>query len=1788
MADNREAIRQELMRRGVQLPDAGHDRNAIRAELERRGVSVGGGSRPEFDRKVGSVGTPGMGDLRSQIQTAINRPPSPPPQPTYPEPQYPFVGDIPENYQGPSQSTRMTDITNEGLSDSPAPTRLNQLKNNLRFNPDPMMPAESTAQATPTESGPSGIGGMLKEGLYPYLHGLQSAGSGMYNEAANLVKGVAMYNPMSPIRLSEEAAEMGVTPLRNLAAYSAPQQDVEGVLPKIISGATRAPFDIAKMMVAGGGNPILGAAITGALQHDPADPLQMAVGAAHGAAMIGALKGLGPMSTALRIPTGAGIFGGLTALEGGDIEDIAAQAVIGGGLSAGMRQQDPGAFGREANRAYQESRKPNMMLKPGTEQALPGVNMPASTQTPQTAVKGGKVVRPKSQTVGKSEQVPTVVPESSAKLPIRSKDLPVANETDFVGKTLHTQRGKKGGDVGVGTFLRGNKEKADAMQRDVQIGRDYKFKHNIGDKVIDPQTGNKYMVADRYIQDGEARYTVYPPSKKKSLGHYVWIKESELKSRGLTPKEAAKLDRAGVGGEGAKAQQVLRDEYTYGDVKKLRVPDSGMRWYVETKTPDGKTFREYASPRFRTKGEAQAYLQERQSPPKNPATSKPSTGVPDVSKPFTSPVESKQPGLPVKSRQKLERAGVVGKGKGGELLTQEQIAAIDKTWEKRRREWIDKEREKNPNFAPDIESRKELLTKEQLAEVNEYEQLRYKSVAYQGKETGYKPYKLTTSERNRLTELHKKYKEIYYEEKPPIPKTETTVPEKGRVETPKQAVQEIIDGKRESTIGTAEFKKRMLAELDKAIEKAPPKVIYKDKLVDQIPTIRINIPGDGDFNIPNTLEGIKKVRARVKRIDSKTIEGPYTPTTKLPMKEGKGTSMDRAIRSLQKVEGRTIEQTASFYDVDTETLARKAGYKWDKETESWVVLKPDVEFTPAKPSSTELGALGTPETFKAVGETVTKGIVAARKATDKLMAGVEADPVTKKGVLAGKELMIDHDRQVRWAESTHQLLKKTYNDFIPDAASQKRILNAVNQPGRPDLFTKLSPQEQGAARWMIEELNKQREYNRKYEIVTEAELPVGVRYIKGWYKNPETGKAYSGKYGKFSKGLPEAHQKKYPTYESAEKAGIEAVTYNLGDIVGEGWESLIRAHAAREMFNGLAKIQADNKTMIPKSKGKRPSMIIEDWGVLSRHGLTGDYVRATDMGPNVRQALERRMAIPGNEGNVTIVAKDVGVHKAIADHVRAYVENPTYGKLSELNFMSKSLKLGVSVFHPMMLGWQEAANLRIPFKNIPRGLKIRKELGPEVRLLHQEGLELFKGYEDVGYRNRFFEGSNIWSKAGNIVTKPVTIMRDFIFDIVQPGMKISFAFDKLHLLLPKYLKGTGITPQQAIADFAAGKRVYPKVLECARDVVRKADGHFSGEHYKRALLETNRMMVRSYFSPEVRKAWQASLISPTWQREHLLVAKDVAKSLIPNKVLRKMGMREIGPIRHEYQKYLGGALGIVAGVNLYNYMMTEKMDGKGKHLWQNPDSYGFAVRAPWNSVKGEPVYFRPLKSLFEVAEFLDKPRQKFSYKLAPWISVLANIFWPDHYHKEVKEWGDVPAKVGEVAEELALPISASQWKSYAEGYKSPESAAMNTLGFPTKIYRPSQDKTRVQKEVVDLLLNGEPQKAWTKRDKWNRDHPNHKIELTPPRQKQTTESKERIRRKDEITTLLLKGDTATAKKKYETYKRDYPDKTINWQDFVKVAQKGQTSKATIPLGASRGGLGSGSLGTGKPLGSTKK
>jgi len=94
----------------------------------------------------------------------------------------------------------------------------------------------------------------LTSGLRPYTHGLQAAGSSTYQQAGNvfgtLVENLGENAPPGARWLAEK--------LGALADYSAPRDEMKGFVPKAISGLTQAPVEIAKMMVAGGGNPVLG------------------------------------------------------------------------------------------------------------------------------------------------------------------------------------------------------------------------------------------------------------------------------------------------------------------------------------------------------------------------------------------------------------------------------------------------------------------------------------------------------------------------------------------------------------------------------------------------------------------------------------------------------------------------------------------------------------------------------------------------------------------------------------------------------------------------------------------------------------------------------------------------------------------------------------------------------------------------------------------------------------------------------------------------------------------------------------------------------------------------------------------------------------------------------------------------------------------------------------------------------------------------------------------------------------------------------------------------------------------------------------------------------------------------------------------------------------------------------------------------------------------------------------------------------------------------------------------
>lgn len=759
--------------------------------------------------------------------------------------------------------------------------------------------------------------------------------------------------------------------------------------------------------------------------------------------------------------------------------------------------------------------------------------------------------------------------------------------------------------------------------------------------------------------------------------------------------------------------------------------------------------------------------------------------------------------------------------------------------------------------------------------------------------------------------------------------------------------------------------------------------------------------------------------------------------------------------------------------------------------------------------SVTLGFMGVnPDVARALGHTAVDAMRQVSSSTTELAREVKGPPEVRAGVKQAKDAMINHDRWVRRAESTNKLFEKTVNDVVkptpkePVTSSKNRqmlMVHAYENKMKGKAWNELTEIERGVVRWAAGEkakLNRFIEDNKILELMKSEE----INHIFHHWINPKSGKPFEAMYGKFSKGLPQAKQRTVPTYEAGIRGGLEPATTNIGKLIGLEWESAMRAHQSRQMFKTLHNIGAKKGIQIELRTGKPPKPIrmVERWDQLTKQGLTEGYERYSHW------SLDKAITFQDADGVMHRIKGAVGIRKELYPFVRSYLESPNYGNLSKLNFAAKSLKLGFSMFHVMSLAAQEVANFRTPLKNIPRGLRLRKELSPEVRLLHQEGLELFKGYEDTGYRNTFFEGQEVWGKAGNAVTKPIELMRDFIFNVVQPGIKTSFAFDTFNKILPKYLKGEKITLAEAHAQIESGNVTNPKILQAARDAVQKSDGHFSGEHYKRSLLETNRFMVKLYFSPEARRFWQGLLLSPTWQREHLLVAKNVAKSFMPDKMIKKLGMEEIGPIKSKYRRYMLGAVSIIGATDLMNLHLTQTMDGEALHLWQNPEEKGFAIRAPWNepdytvtdkngkerTIQGGRAYIRPLKSVFEVAEFLVDPIRKFGYKLSPGIAAIGRQLFPSKYQREYRGIPDIPERLGDFLMDVATPISANNAARWFSGKATPQSAILPFFGFPISRvrFRSRQGTIRDAKEFLEA---GDKEGAIKGIRLWERHHPLH-------------------------------------------------------------------------------------------------
>ena len=102
---------------------------------------------------------------------------------------------------------------------------------------------------------------------------------------------------------------------------------------------------------------------------------------------------------------------------------------------------------------------------------------------------------------------------------------------------------------------------------------------------------------------------------------------------------------------------------------------------------------------------------------------------------------------------------------------------------------------------------------------------------------------------------------------------------------------------------------------------------------------------------------------------------------------------------------------------------------------------------------------------------------------------------------------------------------------------------------------------------------------------------------------------------------------------------------------------------------------------------------------------------------------------------------------------------------------------------------------------------------------------------------------------------------------------------------------------------------------------------------------------------------------------------------------------------------------------------------------------------------GGAAYIRPLKSVFEVAEFVHDPIKKFSYKLSPMLAAVGRQLFPSRYQKDYKGMGDIPKRTIDFIKDVGTPITAQQWIDVYRGKKTPIAGALPFFGFPTSTVR---------------------------------------------------------------------------------------------------------------------------------------
>jgi hypothetical protein len=728
----------------------------------------------------------------------------------------------------------------------------------------------------------------------------------------------------------------------------------------------------------------------------------------------------------------------------------------------------------------------------------------------------------------------------------------------------------------------------------------------------------------------------------------------------------------------------------------------------------------------------------------------------------------------------------------------------------------------------------------------------------------------------------------------------------------------------------------------------------------------------------------------------------------------------------------------------------------------------------------ELGVFGTPKDYAALLNTAYEGVEGIRRLSEKIGKELTTPPEQLAARMDAREAAIKHHQQVILLDYLERRAARQFDKMIKDPVRADAIRNAIQMP-KSEWPGQLTSFEKGVAKWLDEERRTIEKFKLENELVERAVLPPDVEYMMGWYKDTK-GRPFKMDWGKFTRSLPQALQKKHKTYIDAEAAGLEPATHNVAEIIFRDKRLAGRAQAGRQLLKTLNQIDAGLDKFITVGKKERPAQVIENWKDVVKAGLTEHYeLKSAESIPFLARPIRYKDAA----GNSWLVRGPVGVHKAVSPWITEYFKTWEFGSLAKVVGAAKSAKLW-GLFHAVQANLSYAiATGRNPVKGLIEGRRLRWADDPIVEGLVEHGLKM-EGWKDFEFDPvELFKvhRKDIVGKVGSIASDVWTAPIKLTFHEVVNSLKLSAAYRAFERTWPDWQRriGPDLSKEQAKSN-------------AFRDAVKFSDNMLSHPDFRYGMLESNKLALKFWYSAAGRKFWYYAMLAPNWLRSHVVAFSLGTKAFVPDTILKNVGAKKKRPIDKLYRQYMYG-LGAMYGVmELANYMNTWHMDGEGQFVHENePGKRLFHVRAPWNSRDGRKEYILMPKTAIEVPKFIyglaagdvNLIRGKFNPLL---VSAIVNFTMNvDAMGREIIKHRSYLERGLEFLWGGYSPILVSNVRSMMKFYKAPIGSVVSALGFPVSKGYPGgaigrrideflkQEKLKdqdIKEHVVGLLVDG--------------------------------------------------------------------------------------------------------------------